>query len=171
MTPSTTPARAITHWLRHLDRMLRAITATASILVLPISLLLFLQWPLRDLGLGYSREANDLAQWLFALYVSVAVSYATRRRTHLAADALAQRYAPRTRRHLERAAAAAVLVPWSAFVLYAGWPMAMRSLAPLERFPDTDNPGYFLIPAGMWLLALLVLLQALLDVTREQPPS
>ncbi len=32
----------------------------ASLLVLPVSLLLFLQWPLRDLVHAGSREANDL---------------------------------------------------------------------------------------------------------------
>jgi len=53
-------------------------------------LLLFLQWPLRDLVQAYSREANDLAQVLFALYVSIALTQATRQRTHLATDALAR---------------------------------------------------------------------------------
>lgn len=84
-----------------LDRILRAITA-ASVLVLPISLLLFLQWPLRDLLQAYSREANDLAQWLFALYVSVAVTYATRMGTHLAANSLARKYSPATPAWLSR---------------------------------------------------------------------
>jgi hypothetical protein len=73
--------------LRSLDRLLGLMTTGASILVLPVSLLLFLQWPLRDLGIGYSREANDLAQTLFALYVAVAITNATRRHSHLAADA------------------------------------------------------------------------------------
>ena len=31
-------------------------------LVLPVSLLLFLQWPLRDLVQAYSIESNDLAE-------------------------------------------------------------------------------------------------------------
>jgi hypothetical protein len=48
--------------LRSLDRLLGLTATGASLLVLPVSLLLFLQWPLRDLGIGYSREANDLAQ-------------------------------------------------------------------------------------------------------------
>lgn len=38
--------------LRSLDRLLGLMTTGASILVLPVSLLLFLQWPLRDLGIG-----------------------------------------------------------------------------------------------------------------------
>ena len=149
--------------VRHLDRALSAVTGLAMVLVLPLSLLLFLQWPLRELVGAYSREANDLAQVLFALYVSVAISYASRRHAHLAADALAHRYAPRTRRWLARAASACVLLPWSAFLLITAWPGVAQSLAQLEAFPDTFNPGYFLIKFALALLALLVLLQALLD--------
>ena len=65
--------------LRLLDRLVDAAVRGAAFLVLPVSLLLFLQWPLRDLVHLYSREANDLAQVLFALYVSVAITQATRR--------------------------------------------------------------------------------------------
>src|SRR5438270_287550 len=83
------------------------IVAGTAWLALPLSLLLFLQWPLRDVVQAYSREANDLAQILFAIYVSVAVTAATRNGAHLAADAFAQRYAPRTRRRLARIAACA----------------------------------------------------------------
>jgi len=61
-----------------LDRTLGCLIAAASVLVLPVSLLLFLQWPLREWLQAYSREANDLAQVLFALYVSVAITAATR---------------------------------------------------------------------------------------------
>jgi TRAP-type mannitol/chloroaromatic compound transport system permease large subunit len=48
--------------------------------------------PLRDLAHAYSIEVNDLAQWLFALYVGLAVTDATRTGAHLAADVLARRY-------------------------------------------------------------------------------
>ena len=59
-----------------LDRVLGTILLWGATLVLPVSLLLFLQWPLRDLVHHYSREANDFAQLLFALYVSLAVTCA-----------------------------------------------------------------------------------------------
>jgi TRAP-type C4-dicarboxylate transport system permease small subunit len=146
-----------------LDRALRAVTVCGMVLVLPVSLLLFLQWPLRDFGIGHSREANDLAQWLFAIYASIAVSYASRRHTHLAADALAHRYPARLRERLHRGAALCILLPSSLFVLYAGGGTVWQSLQRLDRFPDTTNPGYFLIVGSMWLLALLVLLQSLID--------
>ena len=67
------------------DRLIAAIMSAARRLILPVVLLLFLQWPLRDLVKGYSREANDLGQLLFALYVAVAFTAAMRAHTHLAA--------------------------------------------------------------------------------------
>jgi len=152
-----------------LDRILRAITAASLALVLPISLLLFLQWPLRDVLQAYSREANDLAQWLFALYVSVAITYATRMSTHLAANSLARRYSFATQVRLQRLAALFVLLPWSAFVLCTVAPMVWQSVAQLERFPETFNPGYFIVKAAVGLLALLVLAQALLSALARRP--
>jgi TRAP-type mannitol/chloroaromatic compound transport system permease small subunit len=152
-----------------LDRILQAITAASLVLVLPISLLLYLQWPLRDLLQAYSREANDLAQWLFALYVSVAIAYATRMGTHLAANSLARKYSPATQARLHRLASLFVLLPWSAFVLYVVAPMIWQSVAQLERFPETFNPGYFIVKAAVGLLALLVFAQALLTVLPRRP--
>ncbi len=151
---------------RRLDRIVGGITWAGAILVLPVSLLLFLQWPLRDVVQMYSREANDLAQCLFALYVSIAITYATRRHAHLATDVFAQRYAPRTRATLARVGALLVLVPWSLFILYAAWPMAAQSVRQLEAFPETYNSGYFVLKIALLLAATLVLVQALLDAFR-----
>jgi TRAP-type mannitol/chloroaromatic compound transport system permease small subunit len=153
-------------WLDQADRALGALIALGRWLVLPVGLLLFLQWPLRDLFRAYSREANDLAQWLFALYVAIALTEATRRSTHLAAAAVAERYTPALRAVLARAAALLCVAPWSLFVLVAGAPMIWRSIRQLEEFPDTYDPGYFIIKASVWLLALLMLLQAIVDAFR-----
>ena len=153
-----------------IDRAIAALARSAAPLVLALSLLLFLQWPLRDLVQAYSREANDLAQIFFALYVAVAITAATRARAHLAADALAHRYGRSTRRWLWRIACAVVLVPLSMLILYAGRD-AWRAIAVLERFPDTLNPGYFLIRVAGVLLAALVLVQALRDLLEREPPA
>jgi TRAP-type mannitol/chloroaromatic compound transport system permease small subunit len=144
-------------------RALGATVALFMILVVPLSLLLFLQWPLREWVQAYSREANDLAQCLFALYVAVAITYASRRRAHLAADALAQRYPERVRRWLARIASPLILAPWSLYVLYAAWPMVLQSVRQLESFPETFNPGYFVIKVALLLMTLLVLLQSVID--------
>ena len=156
--------------VRAVDRVIGAVMSAGSLLVLPVSLLLFL---LRESGLGYSREANDLAQTLFALYVAIAITCATRQRTHLAADALAHGRSPRLRQLLTRVASLAVMAPWSLFVLYSAWPMVAQSVRQLESFPDTFNPGYFVVKIALMLLVVLVLLQAILDLIRPsaRPPS
>ncbi|HXE48117.1 MAG TPA: hypothetical protein VN663_07070, partial [Ramlibacter sp.] len=65
--------------------MMRILLLVASLLVLPLAALLFAQWPLRDLVQAYSRQANDAAQILFALYMAVAVTAASHDGTHLTA--------------------------------------------------------------------------------------
>jgi TRAP-type mannitol/chloroaromatic compound transport system permease small subunit len=154
-------------WLTAADWAVAALTGAGRWLVLPVSLLLFLQWPLRDLVHAYSTAANDLAQWLFALYVSLAMTEATRARTHLAATSLAQRYKARTRTIISNVAALVCVMPWSIFVLIAGAPDVWRSLRAFEAFPESYNPGYFLVKVSALLLAFLLLAQALLDVLRR----
>jgi TRAP-type mannitol/chloroaromatic compound transport system permease small subunit len=171
VTLSAAPIAKITQAFAKFSRFLEAIVAAGMVLVLPLSLLLFLQWPLRDLVQAYSREANDAAQCLFALYVSLAIVYATRHRTHLAVDAWAHRYAPETRARLLRGGTLCALLPWSVFIMYAGWHMVSQSITGLERFPDTFNAGYFLIKGSSWLLALLVCLQAVVDVFLATVPE
>lgn len=151
-----------------LDRTLARTTAIARWLVLPVVLLLFAQWPLRELVHGLSREANDFGQLLFALLVAVSVTAASRAGTHLRTDALASRYSARTRDALDRALHALVLAPWSLFVLVTGWPSAWPSLRALERFPDTGNPGYFLVKLAVLVLAGLVLLQSIIRVVQQR---
>ena len=152
-----------------LDRALGLATAAVRYLALPLSLLLFLQWPLREWIQAYSREANDLAQILFALYVAVAITDATRHGSHLATDAFAHRLPPRWRTRLERGAALVVLIPWAAFVLYAGLAPAWNSTLQLERFQETLNPGYFMIRIAVLVLAVLVLAQAARDALAGKP--
>jgi TRAP-type mannitol/chloroaromatic compound transport system permease small subunit len=157
----------MTLWFSRIDRALEYILAAARWLVLPVALILFLQWPLRDFVRAGSREANDLGQWLFALYVSLAVTFATRERAHLAVDAIAHDYPARLRDAIGRWGALLCVAPWSLFMLYATWPLAQRSVLGLERFPETTHFGYFLIKVAAVLLALLALVQALLDLRKR----
>jgi TRAP-type mannitol/chloroaromatic compound transport system permease small subunit len=154
--------------LRALRRLLRAILtrtlAALKWLVLPLGLLLFLQWPLRELVHGYSREANDLGQWIFALYVAASVTAATLAGTHLAADAVARHYSPRVRRLLLRFGQLVALAPWAIFVSVAAWPLISSSLRHWEGFPDTGNPAYFIVKLALWLLTGLMLAAILLDL-------
>jgi hypothetical protein len=60
-------------------------------------------------------------------------------------------------------------MPWALLVLIAGKGMVVSSVMQLEGFPDTNNPGYFLIKVALWLMAALVLAQAALDLARPRP--
>src|ERR1035437_1887733 len=102
-------------WLHRLDRLIGQIVAGAQWLALPLILLLFLQWPLRDIVRGYSREANDLGPIIFALFVAVSVTAAPPPGPPPAADTLAQRYTARTRRRLKQLGAALGMLPWALF--------------------------------------------------------
>ncbi len=159
------------HWLEGvdratLDRILGRLIEAGRWLVLPVALILFLQWPLRDFVRAYSREANDLGQWLFALYVSLAMTFATRERTHLAVDAFAHGYSERLRDVIARWGGFLCVAPWAVFMIWTVWPTVQRSVLVLEKFPDTFNFGYFLIKIAALLLAVLALVQAVLDLLR-----
>ena len=159
----------MTRLIGGLDRLVAAILLAGRWLILPVVALLFLQWPLRDFVRAWSREANDLGQWLFALYVAMAFTAATRTRTHLAADAVARSYSERTRGWIARIGALVALVPWALFVLIGGAKIVVPSLRVLEAFPDTYNPGYFVIKLALWVLAGLMLMQAIIDILRPPP--
>ncbi len=137
---------------------MRFVLRFAGVLVLPLAILLFLQWPLREWVQAYSRQANDLGQILFALYVSVAVSAATRSHTHLSAGSASakRRLAP-----WRAWAALACVGPWAVFMLWAASGMMRLSLLGLERFSETMTPGYFVIKLSLAILLLLVLVQAI----------
>jgi TRAP-type mannitol/chloroaromatic compound transport system permease small subunit len=155
--------------LHRLDRLIGHIVGAAQWLALPLILLLFLQWPLRDIVRCCSREANDLGQIIFALFVAVSVTAATRAGTHLAADTLAQRYSARTRRWIKRIGTAVSVLPWALFVIFAGASFVIPSVLERESFADTDNPGYFVIKAALWIMAIVIVAQSAVDVFRLAP--
>ena len=150
------------------DRAIGTIISVAKWLVLPVVLFLMLQWPARDLVGRFSHEADDFGQLLFALYVAVAVTCATRKGTHLATDVIAHRYRPRLRSAMNRTALALGLVPWALFILVTSAPTVWRSVVALESFPDTFVPGYFVVKLSVWVLAVLLLLQVLGMIARPE---
>lgn len=152
--------------LRWLDRPIGYLIAAAKWLALPLITLLFLQWPLRDLIRSHSREANDLGQVVFALFVAVSITAATRAGAHLAADLVARHYPARVRRRFKQLGAAFGMLPWALFILIAGKTSVLTSVQQLEAFQDSGNPGYFLVKVALWVMAIAVLGQSLLDIFR-----
>jgi TRAP-type C4-dicarboxylate transport system permease small subunit len=151
-------------------RLLDTTLSLLKWLVLPISALLFLQWPLREVVQQFSREANDLGQILFALYVAASISAATRAGTHLTASSAAHHYNPRTLQAFRIVANVGAVIPWLAFVAWSGSPMILSALNNFERFQDSLNPGYFIIKMTLWLLAVTLLIASILDCWPRQVP-
>ena len=147
--------------------MMRVLILATSLLVLPLAALLFAQWPLRDLVQAYSSQANDLAQILFALYMAVAVTAATREGTHLAAGHAPDEHT-RPPGRWRAWALLACTGPWAVFMLWTAAPSVWQSLRHLERFGETLNPGYFVIKLALWLLVALVLIDAVLAPLRRR---
>ena len=138
---------------------MRRLTTLAALLVLPLAALLFAQWPLRDLVQAFSRQANDLAQVLFAWSMAVAVTAASRAGTHLAGPG--HRVLPPRWRAW---ALLACTGPWAAFMLWTSTGPALAALRGFERFSETLTPGFFLIRWALWAMVLLVLVDALAGV-------
>jgi hypothetical protein len=57
-------------------------------------------------------------------------------------------------------------MPWAAFLLREAFPIVMLSISQLERFPETYNPGYFVLKGALLLLALIQLLYGLASMIR-----
>lgn len=130
-----------------------------SVLVVPLAWLLFAQWPLREWVRAWSRQANDAAQIVFAVYVAVAITAASRANTHLAAIKTSDGDA----RHAAVWRAGLLLAcvgPWAIFMLWAAAPLIVSSVVGLERFAETLTPGFFLIKLALGLLLVLVLIDA-----------
>ena len=163
----------------------------ASLLAVPLALLLFAQWPLREVVQAYSRQANDWAQIVFAVYVAVAITAASMANTHLAAarsaDGLDQ-HGPLQNKPQQRSsealevipaapsrwrawALAACLLPWATFTLWAAAPQILASIKGLEKFGDTLTPGFFLIKLALGLLLVLVLVEVLLRLRSKASPE
>ena len=161
----------MTRLIGGLDRLVAAILSAGRWLLLPVVALLFLQWPLRGLGGAGPGGANYRGQWLSAFCGAGASTAAPRPHTYVAGDAIARHYSEKTRTRIARLGALLGLVPWALFVLIAGAKLVLPSLQALESFADTNNPGYFIVKLALWLLAGLMLMQAVVDILRPRDRS
>lgn len=152
--------------MRFIDTIVERLHSLLRWLALPVALVLFLQWPLREWLQAQSREANDLGQMLFALFVAASVTAATRAHAHLATDVLAKRHSATTRRGMASLGIAAALLPWALFIGWSAKSSIRLSVLGLERFPDSGNAGYFVVKSALALLVVLIVLQGLLDLGR-----
>jgi hypothetical protein len=149
--------------------MIRLLFLWASMLVVPLALLLFAQWPLRELVQAHSTQANDAAQIIFALYMAVAVSAASREGIHLSAGHAPDEHV-KVRSRWRAWAVLACTGPWALFLLWASAAPVWQSVQQFERFGETFNPGYFAVKLALWLLAALVLAEATWSALKRPNP-
>ena len=137
---------------------------------LAVALLLFAQWPLRELAGVGALLANDIAQMLFALYVSLAVAHASRRDAHVAAHPQALSRGGSSSRWRQIGAALAPL-PWCLWLLVTSALPVWRSVVGLESFPESYNPGYFVVKVALIVLGASLSIQCLraLHALRRAP--
>ena len=126
-----------------------------SLLVIPLAILLFAQWPLREWLQAYTRKANDMAQLIFAVYVALAVYAASRANTHIALEAN-QAPSDKSQAHWKIYLQWLCVVPWAALMLWSWYGDVLRSVRGLERFPDSNLPAYFIIKIALLLMLLLL---------------
>jgi hypothetical protein len=135
------------------------LSVSASVLVIGLCLLLFVQWPLRDWLQAYSRQANDIGQILFALYASVAITAASLARSHLA---IASHHNDPVKVSASWRSWALLLcvVPWALFLIWTAVPQMLVSVAQMESFSEGNTPGYFILRIALVLLSVLVLIES-----------
>jgi hypothetical protein len=146
--------------------MTRGIWLLTSALVMPLALLLFAQWPLRDWIQAYSLQVNDAAQIVFAWYAAIAITAASRANSHLAANHRGQRVGKLAASWRPWALLACV-GPWSLLLLWTAIPQMLASIGALEKFNESLSSGYFLLRVAVVLLALLVIVNAVLAALRR----
>jgi TRAP-type C4-dicarboxylate transport system permease small subunit len=146
------------HQLHFSAATMRGLILAASALVLPLALLLFAQWPLRDGLQSHAREANDGAQILFALYAAVAITAATRSGSHLCL-ARHNNILIQGNWSWRLWGLALCVVPWALFLLWTSVPPMLASVARWESFSEGLTPGYFLLRIALVLLPIFVLIE------------
>jgi len=148
----------------------RALFLVFALLVFPIVLLLFAQWPLRDLIQAGSRLANDMGQLSFGLYMAIVVTAASVAGVHLACHLPGRDSSAGEEVEGGRWRSWALLLcvaPWALVILVTYGGTVMQSVRSLEGFPDTGHPGFFLLRIGVLWMALLVLIHAIWEVVSK----
>jgi hypothetical protein len=147
-----------------MHQFIQSVTRAAAWLVLPLVVMLFAQWPLREWVQAYSRQTNDAAQIVFALLAGVSITAASQSGMHLSAHHAGTPAAP-----WQRWALLLCVLPWAVFMLLSSAQPVWQALVQLEKFSETLNPGFFIIKIATTLLYALVILQALASVRSPAP--
>jgi TRAP-type mannitol/chloroaromatic compound transport system permease small subunit len=124
--------------------------------IVPLVLLLWFQWPLREWVHAGHRQANDLAQLVFAFYTVFSVAWASYHQTHLQLDQPGDK--PIRDPVRQRFLGFLLTLPWLAALLWFAWPLWWLSFKEGERFIDSMLPGFYILKLTVILLPVGVVL-------------
>ena len=159
--------RILRWFARAVDAVVDVIGRNVAWLVLFVVATLFGQWPLREfVGAGHIL-ANDFGQIAHAAVFAIGVVYALRWDGHVRLDVFNQRMSARSRALVDLAGTLCVVIPWAAIVVWFSWGTTVRSVASLEKFPETWSPGYWVFKVILVVFGALLLLQATGHVARD----
>lgn len=126
-----------------------------------VILLLFGQWPLREVFGGGHIMANDFGQIMHAAVFMFGLSYALRWDRHVRMDVFYRRWSARVQAMVDLSGSLLFVLPWCALMVWYGAPLMLRSAMVAEKFPDTWSPGYFIFKALPIVCFTLLGLQAI----------
>ena len=145
------------------DRVGRAV----AWLVLAVVFFLFLQNPLREyLGRG-QFFANDMGQLAHAAVFMIGVAYAWRWDRQVRVDLLYRRMGPRARAVVNLLGTVFLFLPWLALVAWDAVPSVISSVRLVERFPESNSPGYFVMKSLLLVFVATMAVQALAVIARS----
>jgi TRAP-type mannitol/chloroaromatic compound transport system permease small subunit len=152
------------------DRLENAVDRVGRLvawLVIAVVFFLFLQNPLREyVGRG-QFFANDMGQLAHAAVFMIGVAYAWRWDRQVRVDLLYRRMGPRTRAVVNLLGSVFLLLPWLALVAWDAVPSVISSVELVERFPESNSPGYFVMKSLLLAFVATMSVQALAVIARS----
>lgn len=157
-------------FLRLVDRGCDLLT----LLALPVLALLWLtglgQLLREHLAAAGTGELAALWRHGAALYMAAIARSFTRDRALLHADTLLADWRAAGRERLRRLVSALCVLPWCAYVLWAGAPTGRLPALPAVSFPAPTPGELALLQTLLWSSALVLALHALLDIFAPRRP-
>ena len=142
-----------------MTKAINVLVITVKSLSVAVALMLLLQWPLRVwIGHG-SVEANDIGQWIFALYVAFAIGFTTQKNRHFTLGLVGQ--FKKKQLLIDFLFISLGLIPWSFVILIFAIPKALDSILIQELFPETFNPYYWIIRTSIVIMIINLNLSAI----------
>ena len=154
--------------IRSIDRLNDIIGRSVAWLTLLMVLVTFLVVVLRYLfSIGWIAMQESIG-YMHALVFMLGTAYTLKQSGHVRVDIFYQRMSRRGRAWVDVLGTLLLLLPFSAYILYASWDYVAASWAIHEASREAGGlPGVFLLKSVIPLMAGLLILQGLATILRN----